>query len=263
MKAKEIAVISKLKSKNALQSDSLEFVEADLRGADLSGSNLGFINLSYARLDDSNLRGARLNNAILTGACLAGANLQESELRFVEATELDISTSDCRNMRWEHCNMISAMADKANFTNTVFRSCTLDSSSIQNADLTNVSIQSSTCDGTSFKSSILKNLETFGSDFNEADFTDAEQFYTSREIIVEILRRHVAHDIEQAKLIGAAQIMRHWCYSEWRNYLKTPAMKQYYAIGQEILSLYPKSGAYEALEVGWDWRQKSQDQEKS
>jgi hypothetical protein len=48
--------------------------------------------------------------------------------------------------------------------------------------------------------------------------------------------------------------MTNWCYAEWKNYLTTPDMEPYYTQALDIFAMYPKSGAFQALEEGWDWR---------
>jgi hypothetical protein len=93
-----------------------------------------------------------------------------------------------------------------------------------------------------------------GTSFRDANFDEAENLIACREIIVEILRRHVPREIEQLQLIGAVMLMRHWCYAEWKAYLTTPDMETYFNQALEIFNLYPQSGTFQALQEGWDWR---------
>jgi uncharacterized protein YjbI with pentapeptide repeats len=246
--------IAQLKEHGDLQLHSSDYVGADLRGADLSGIRLSFANLSGARLDEVNLTGARLSNVILTEAQLRGARLQGAEFSFVEGTLADFSESDGGDSVWRHDNLLHAQFAKANLVNARFQNCTIEEASFAGANLSGGAIVDSACNRASFARGILANLETVGSSFREANFEEAESLIACREIVVEILRRHVTPEIEKLQLIGAVMLMRHWCYAEWKAYLTTPDMEKYYRYALEIFKLYPRSGTFQALQEGWDWR---------
>lgn len=253
----QLEVITKLEELKDAQYRGMELIGADLRDRDLSGIKLNFVNLSYAKLEKVNLTNAQLNNVILTGAQLQGARIQGAEFYYIEATGANLSEAEASGSHWEHSNLLSVEFKGANLTEARFRYCTLDEASFKDVTISGGGIIHSTCDGANFKQARLTNLETIGSSFQRADLTEAEQFLSCREIIVEILRRHIDKEIEQTKLVGAALLMRYWCYADWKKYLTTPDMKSYYALALDILEMYPESGAYKALQEGWDWRHMS------
>jgi uncharacterized protein YjbI with pentapeptide repeats len=233
----QLEVLTKLKELGDLQSRTKEFVGADLRGVDLAEAKLNLVNLAGARLDGANLTNARLSNVILTGTRFRGAKLQGAELFFVEATQADLSEADASHSRWQHASLLAARFDRANLTRALFRNCVIDNASLENVTLSGGGIVHSTCDEANFSRARLTNLETVGSSFQGASFEEAEQFLLSREIIAEILRRHINREIEQVKLVGASLLMGHWCYAEWKQYLTTPDMEAYYALALDILSM--------------------------
>lgn len=234
---------------------SREFVGADLRGVDLSGVKLTCINLSNAQLNGANLTEAQLSHVILTGAQLQNTCLQSAQLYFVEAIGSDFSETNAIQSRWEHTNLLTARLDNANLTKATFQACTLDSADLQKANFNQGNLAYSICDRANFAGSQLANLETIGTSFRYANFAEAEQFFSCREIIVEILRQHInTREVEEAKLVGAVSLMARWCFAEWKEYLTTPDMVGYYALALDIFSKYPKSGMSKALEEGWNWR---------
>lgn len=234
---------------------SREFVGADLRGVDLSGSKLTCINLTNAQLNGANLAEAQLSHVILTGAQLQNVCLQSAQLYCVEAIGSDFSAMDATQSRWEHTNLLTARLDHADLTKATFQACTLDSADLQKANFNQGTLAYSICDRANFVGSQLTNLETIGTSFRHANFAEAEQFFSCREIIVEILRQHIdTREIEEAKLVGAVSLMARWCFAEWKEYLTTPDMVGYYALALDVFSKYPKSGLLQALEEGWNWR---------
>lgn len=240
------------------QADNREFVGADLHGIDLSGSKFAFINLTNAQLSDANLTNTQFSYVILTGAQLHGACLRGARMDFVEATGSDLSGVNAVQSHWEHTNLLAARLDDADLTKATFRSCTLDESYLQKVNFTQGSLAYSTCNRANLLGSKLANLETIGASFRNANLAEAEQFFSCREIVVEILQQHIdKKDIEQAKLVGAVSLMARWCFAEWKEYLIAPDMIGYYSLALDIFSQYPKSGLVQALEEGLDWRNSS------
>ena len=148
----------------------------------------------------------------------------------------------------------SANFQGARLAKAEFRHCAQDGALLQDADLQDAGIRYSTCDATAFKRAKLHHLTALGTSFTHACFEDAEQFSSTPEVIVEILRRHICRDFEFAKLLAAVSLMGHWSYSEWKKNIDTPDLRMHYQKALEILKAYPASGAFDALERGQNWR---------
>lgn len=252
---RSMEITTKLRKLASHKDNNRELVGADLRGVDLSGVKLAFLNLTNVQLNGANLSNVQFSNVVLTGANLQGACVRGSSFYLVEATGIDLSKVDGVESRWEHTNLLSARLEQANLTKALFRSCTLEDAYLQKVDFCGGSLAYSTCNRVNFLGSKLANLETIGTSFRDANFAEAEQFFSCREIVVEILRQHIGkRDIEQAKLVGAVSLMAHWCFAEWKEYLTTPEMVGYYSLALDIFSMYPESGLFQALEEGWTWR---------
>ncbi len=246
--------VAALRELGEQQWGSRQFVGADLAGADLSGLQLRWVNLSRADLTGANLSGAQFDNVLLTGAILKEANLRGARLLFVDATEVDLSGAGLGHSRWEHVVLTGGRLDQADMTRCLIHTCTAEETSFAGADLTGGGIVYSLCNRASFRAAKLTDMESVGTSFRDADFADAEQFYSSHEIVAEVLRQNAPMDIEVAKFIGSITVMRKWCYAEWKEHLATPDREQYFEIARGILKAYPPSLAGRALEEGWDWR---------
>ncbi|HUH02758.1 MAG TPA: pentapeptide repeat-containing protein [Kofleriaceae bacterium] len=240
-----------------------DFVGADLRETDLSGLSFDFLDLTNARLEGADLTDCRFSNVILTGARFAGATLRRSRFGLVEATQADFSGVDAAHSRWEHTKLLAARLDKANLTRTLLRGCTLDDASLVGADLSGGGIVYTSCCGTSFIDARLARFEALGSSFTDAVFTGARDFFSCREIVAEVLRRHAGNDIETSKLLGAVLVMPSWCYAEWKRYLADSEAGEHLQVALEAFGRYPASGSARALEEGWDWRRMSAEAEST
>lgn len=245
-----------LKGVRPAHNGSMTFVGADLRGIDMAGCTLRYVDLTNAKLDEADLSGARISHVNLSGASLRRANLRNAELTHVQAIESDLSGADCAGSVWRQCDLLKAFARFASLSRTRFHACILEEANLSDAELSSGAIIDSSCNNASFVRTNLLDIQTLGSSFRGVDVTEASGFLASREIVVEILQRHVEQgDIEALKLIGAIPMMRHWCYGDWKRYLDTsPELRVYRHQALQIFDRYAKSGASGALEVGLDWR---------
>jgi uncharacterized protein YjbI with pentapeptide repeats len=222
---------------------------ADFKGLDLSRKV--FVGQNFRGCDFSlaDLSGVQMIRCDLSGATLNHAILNESSFMLVNMHGAKIENASCYNAFWELCNLDDSSLSKSAFNDTMIKNCQCERAVCENVDFSDAKIIYTNCNSTRFNQSCFSWTITTGSSFVNANFTDVKDIRIPREIIVEILMRGVHGDIERAKLLGAVDILRKWCFPEWKEYLENyPDLMK---VALNSFKLYPDSGLFEALVEGW------------
>jgi hypothetical protein len=135
------------------------------------------------------------------------------------------------------------------FGRAVLRGCALQSAHVEGVNLARAMLVSCNADETTWRGADLSWTNTSGTSFTRANFSGAHRFFLCREIVCEILLRHVGDDDERAAMVGMLQTKPQWCYREWKQYLDRRPEYRELALG--IFAAYPESGCGEALRAGW------------
>jgi uncharacterized protein YjbI with pentapeptide repeats len=217
---------------------------ADLRGLDLTNFKFAFLSLESTKLDEANLSGALLQQVDLTGASLRGARLDNANFRFVRGDGVNFDGLHSVDCDWKWSSLIGATFTSATLQRTRFINCGLERASFEGADMTLGALIWSLAEGTNFSGTNLEDVETLGTSFRDAELSTAHNFAYCREIVLEVLMRDADKSLETMQWLGAATLLRQWCYPVWVDLLKDrPELVRVIQIFQQ----YPKSGCLEAL----------------
>ena len=247
--ANKTDLIASLREASQNHSPAFQLVGAQLQGADLSGITLSHLSLANANLDGVDLTGAQLTQVNLTNTSFREARLNRARFELVYAGSAIFTNCQACEARWEQCDLSRADFTGSNLQKAVIRGCSLESSCFDQVNFLQAMVGYSNADAASFRASSWMWANTVGSYFSQADFTDAKQFFVCREIIVEILRRHIKDDWMMAGLIGTVAIAPKWCYPEWKQFLEL--QPEYRELAFKIFESYQDSGFTEALREGW------------
>lgn len=141
-----------------------KLVEAHLERADLQEARLERADLSQARLDRVNLSGAELSGALLVGAELAGA-----ELDGVSLTGADLSGATLHGAR-----LAFAQAQQASFRGADLRFVAASQADLSGADLSGADLTQADLSGCLLVGANLSGAKLTGADLSDADLTDAD-----------------------------------------------------------------------------------------
>ena len=236
-------------TRELLHEERKDFAHADLRGADLRKAKLGFTCLMGAKLDGADLSEAILTCVDLSYASLQGATLRRTTFEYLNATRADFSSAVADESQWSVVDLSRASLRDASVTHAMFRGCCMERAALDGADFTHAKLAYANCTGASFRETLLRDTLTVGSTFFLADLATAKQFFLSRQIVAEILRREVENDFLKSQLVGAVELAPQWCYHEWKAWLDfNPSFRE---VALEIFAKYPDSGCHDALLEGY------------
>ncbi|MDI7274900.1 MAG: pentapeptide repeat-containing protein [Anaerolineae bacterium] len=248
MPAVDARLLSLTKELRGLPPADRTLAHADLRGADLSGLSLMYASLAHANLDGANLAGAHLRQVDLSHASLRDACLERAHLELVDAAGVCLAGARAPRSRWELVDLTLADLTGADLSRALLRNCELGRARLDGVDLTLSTMARCDCRDARLCGALIDRVNAAGSGFEGADLTGARRFCTCREVLVELMRREVGHDLSRARLVGAFALVEAWCYAEWARILEFEP--HYREVLCELFRRYPESGLLEALERG-------------
>ena len=217
----------------------------DLRGKNLAGYHFDFLSMELAQFDGADLSGAKFNQVDMTNASFRGANLAGASFRFVRGGAVNWSDIQAEDAQWDRSSLVESSFASANLKRARLINCGLELVSFDDADLMLGSVAWSNLDRATFRNTNLDQAETIGTSLDNTDLSTARRFAFCREIVLEILKRHLDHDLPSMKWLGAVLLLRKWCYPVWVRLLKDDPT--YYNKAVEIFQMYPASGCLEAF----------------
>ena len=110
------------------------FNEAKLQGADFSGLALDRTSFMGAHLQQAKLVGIKGNYTALLGANLGQADLSGAVFEMADASDADLTGSNCSDSRWHMCMLQRAKAMQARFVNASLVYCDLSHADLSAAD---------------------------------------------------------------------------------------------------------------------------------
>jgi uncharacterized protein YjbI with pentapeptide repeats len=144
---------------------NIDFRGIDIKIIDFSGSNLPNTNFSNKNLtgsifNKSNLTSSNLSKAILNNVYLIGANIEkgglsDAKLKNAYLTGASLKDADLSGTDLTEANLKDATLDSCNFTK-------------------DTKLVGANCEGATFKNVDLRYIKTTGTNFTNADFTDAK-----------------------------------------------------------------------------------------
>jgi hypothetical protein len=217
---------------------------ARLRGREFTG-----LDLTGASLEGIDLRGARLAGCDLRGARLAGARLEGARFERVDLAGAELDGAAARHAGWRLCDLTGASVQGADLRDAHLSSCVLERARLDGTDLSRAYVLG--CDGTGLglRAARLEAVTAVGSSFHGADLEDARDFASTRELVVELLRRALPDADERfAEIVGAAATIRGWCYPEWSRRLAREPEQLRRVL--DVMARHPRSGFADALAAG-------------
>jgi uncharacterized protein YjbI with pentapeptide repeats len=230
--------------------DEIAFVGADHRGADLGGRRISYRSLRGIDLRDAHLRQARLAYVDLSGAQLDGADLGGTFFDQVRLGGTSLRGADLSGATWQLVDAADADFTGAVMRHANLRNCSLERARLDDVDAPYAALSRTNADRATFRGARLAQVNTSGSTFVDADFTDARDFALSREILTELFRREVGTDFTMASLVGAIGIGERWCFPDWREVLARHP--EYVGRFAAFCRTYPESGLREAMRMSID-----------
>lgn len=230
------------------RADDVDLVGLDARAAHLEGATISCKVLRGASFEGARLRGARFVHCDLSGAVLDGADLEGVIFLGVTAASARLRGANWRDGHADHCDLGRADLRHADLRRCHLRLTSLDEASLEFADLRHAKLTQGTCRAATFTAARMFGMIANGTDFTDASFDRAENFFMTREVLAEIFRPHARGDVEKEKIVALVQTQRTWCYPEWKRALDDhPALRD---LALDIMSYYPESGFARAYRVG-------------
>ncbi|MEH2027478.1 pentapeptide repeat-containing protein [Nostoc sp.] len=238
-------LIEKLEAaSNSLQ--TFGFRGVDLRGVDLTDVEFTFVSLQLACFDGANLSSAKFRYVDITNASFQGACLNNAQFHFVRGGAVNFEGVDAAGSYWDRSSLVGCNFREANLKKSSLVNSGLERVSFDAADLTLATLAWSNLDGVTFRNTNLDHVETIGTNLTDADLTTARNFAYCREIVIEVLNRHVERNLEIMQWLGAVNFLKQWCYPTWAELLKN--QPNYLKKVIEIFENYPYSGCLEAFQ---------------
>lgn len=222
---------------------------ADLRGLDLTRLKFAFVSLEGTQFDGADLSGSLFQHADLSGTSFRQARLDKASMRYIRANGTNFNGLHAIETDWNWSNLVGADFTFATLKKTRFLNSSLDRVTFDGANLTLGSLSWSMLDGASFRETNLLDVETLGASFRDADLKMARNFAYCREIVLEILMREADESLETMQWLGAATLLRQWCYPVWAELLRGRSELERMI---RIFQQYPHSGCMEALHKPFD-----------
>jgi uncharacterized protein YjbI with pentapeptide repeats len=196
--------------------------------------------------DDSNALATSAEHSVdLREAAGPRLQLTNTELRWANGSGAQMKGVQARNSFIEYVSFRRADLRDADFSQATLRHCAFNESLVDGADFTDARLSHCSFDGASLRGCQFHGAVTVDCSFTDAVLEGAREFATARDLVVEILRRGCADDLQALEVVGAVALRRAWCWEHWTAYLlDRPRLLH---LAATIFNAYPESGCAEAL----------------